>query len=87
METIIRNVRDLDQTDRSVLERVVGHSLRESQQIVIQVTNAANEPTSTADTEGNQLPSWCDVYEGLSDAEIDELDQAIVRDHSSRDLA
>jgi len=87
VETIIRNVRDLDQTDRSVLERVVGHSLRESQQIVIQVTNAANEPTPTAEAGGNQLPAWCDVYEGLSDAQIDQLDQAIVRDRSSRDLA
>jgi len=33
------------------------------------------------------LPAWCDVYEGLSDKEIDELDAAIVRTHSSRDVA
>jgi len=37
METVVRNVRDLDQIDRSALERVVGHQLGEGQQLVIQV--------------------------------------------------
>ncbi|HXT60836.1 MAG TPA: hypothetical protein VN699_19515 [Pirellulales bacterium] len=85
METIVRNVRDLDQTDRSALERVVGCQLGESQQIVIQVVSAAVEPRESPGP-GDQLPAWCDVYEGLSDAQIDDLDEAIVRDHSSRHL-
>ncbi|HEV7223522.1 MAG TPA: hypothetical protein VGN42_12525 [Pirellulales bacterium] len=85
METIVRNVRDLDQTDRSALERVVGRQLGESQQVVIQVMNGAVEPAGTPIAE-DQLPAWCDVYEGLSDARIDELDGAIIRDHSSRHL-
>jgi hypothetical protein len=83
METIVRNVRDLDQTDRSALERVVGRQLGESQQLVIQVVSAAVEPPAPP-MAGGQLPDWCDVYEGLSDAQIDDLDGAIVRDHSTR---
>ena len=86
METLVRNVRDLDQSDRSALERVVGHQLCESQRLVIQVLNTgAEEPAvPTADDE---LPAWTDVYEGLSGSEIDELDAAIARTHSSRDVA
>ncbi|HEV3345330.1 MAG TPA: hypothetical protein VG125_33440 [Pirellulales bacterium] len=86
METLVRNVRDLDQSDRSALERVVGHQLRESQRLVIQVINAGVEEPA-ARTADDELPAWSDVYEGLSDSEIDELDAAIVRTHSSRDVA
>jgi len=87
METLVRNVRDLDPSDRSALERLVGHQLRESQRLVIQVLGVAVEEPAVAQTAGDGLPAWCDVYEGLSDKEIDELDAAIVRTHSSRDVA
>lgn len=86
METAIRNVRDLDQTDRSALERVVGHQLRESQQLVIQVMDVAMESPALEAGSGGKLPEWCDVYEGLSDQEIDELDRSIVRSDSTRNL-
>ena len=43
METLVRNVRDLDQSDRSTLERLVGHQLRESQRLVIQVMSVTVE--------------------------------------------
>lgn len=85
MEPVIRNVRDLDPTDRSALERVVGRQLAESQQLVIQVLSGAVEPPAVPTAE-DQLPAWSDVYEGLSVAQIDELDEAIFRDHSSRHL-
>lgn len=85
METLVRNVRDLDQSDRSALERVVGHQLSQSQRLVIQVMNAGVEELA-AGTADDELPAWSNVYEGLSDSEIDELDAAIVRTHSSRDV-
>ena len=86
METLILNVRELDQFDRSVLERLVGHQLRESERLVIQVMKAGvEEPAAPPADDG--LPAWSDVYEGLSDSEIDDLDAAIVRTHSSRDVA
>ena len=78
METIVRNVGDLDRGDRTVLERVVGHSLGESQRLIIQVM-ALEKPASGQSPTGSlpDLPEWSDVYAGLSDAEIDELDAAI----------
>lgn len=87
METLVRNVRDLDQSDRFALERVVGHPLRESERLVIQVMDVGTEKQSASGPADDELPAWCDVYEGLSDSEIDDLDEGIVRTHSSRDVA
>jgi hypothetical protein len=39
METIIRHVRDLGTSERTVIEQLVGHALGENQQLVIQVFN------------------------------------------------
>lgn len=89
MEQIVRNVRDIDAGDRHALEHVVGQSLRENQQLVIQIVNvnAATAPT-TGGTNGTVgLPDWCNVYEGLSDDEIADLEKSIVRSHQSRTLA
>jgi hypothetical protein len=53
METVVRQVRDLDQIDRTAIERVVGHELLEGQKLVIQVMSdpavpaEALEPTAT----------------------------------------
>ena len=87
METVTRNVRDLPRNDRSALERVVGHKLRESEQLVIQVMSLAVEETAKTSLATGELPDWCDLYQGLSDPEIDELDQAITRSQSSRDFS
>jgi hypothetical protein len=78
MESVTRNVRDLDQSERSVMERVVGHQLRETQQIIVNVVNIDFAPESSAagDTISDIPDSW-KIYEGLSDAEIDTLDAAI----------
>lgn len=84
METVIRTVGDIPASDRSALERVVGHQLRESQQLVIQVVSLAVPPADA--TTGDSLPDWCDVYEGLSPERVDEIDAAVVRSPSSRDL-
>jgi hypothetical protein len=77
-ETVVRNVGDLDRTDRSALERVVGHALGESQRLVIQVMTL-ELPVSPPQPAGAlaELPEWADVYKGLNDAEIDDLDAAI----------
>jgi hypothetical protein len=78
METIVRTVGDLDQSVRSALEQVVGHALGERQRLVIQVM-ALESPAAPAPPAEPlaQLPEWTDVYQGLSDAEIDDLDAAI----------
>ena len=85
METVSRHVGDLDQNDRSALERVIGHSLSEMQQVIIQVTNDPPQPRTNGQTPAGQLPAWCNVYEGLTDDEIDDLDRSIIRLPGGRD--
>lgn len=85
MQTVMRNVRDLDGADRTAVEKLVGHALRESERVVIHVTDATDGPAERP-APNDELPAWCNVYEGLSDAEIDELDRSIRRTHSSRKM-
>jgi hypothetical protein len=87
MESVQRNVRDLSQDDRSALERVVGHALAESQQVIIQITGDLQALTQNgAISVAGQLPTWCNVYEGLTYEQIDELDRSIVRLPGGRDV-
>ncbi|OWK43974.1 hypothetical protein [Fimbriiglobus ruber] len=88
METVIRNVGDLDTKDRSALERVVGHHLQDGQKVVIQLVNpAVTSREIVPNVAGTQLPYWCRVYDGLTDEQIGDLDRSIVRSQSSRDIA
>ena len=84
METIVRNVSDLQKNERSAAEQLVGHSVRENQQLIIQLADIefGPAPSGAVASEG-KLPDWCNVYEGLTDAEIDEIEKSIVRDHAS----
>ena len=80
METIVRPVRDLDHIDRSALERIVGHELTESEQVVVTVVNFVNragQDDAVGKPASDDVPDWWKIYDGLSDQEIDELDQAI----------
>jgi hypothetical protein len=80
METIIRTVRDLDQTDRSALERIVGHELTEAEQVIVSVVTpdlARSVEEANGRAAPAEVPEWWKIYDGLTDQEIDELDQAI----------
>lgn len=80
MATFIHNVRDLNSNERSAVEQLVGHALRENQQLVIQVVSlevGTEEPVTG--TGEDRLPDWCNVYEGLTDDQIAELEKAISR--------
>lgn len=83
METIVHNIRDLSGVERSAMERLVGHALGENQQVVIHVVSpessqpAAETSESSPEAAATQLPDYCNVYDGLSDEEIEVLDQAI----------
>jgi hypothetical protein len=89
MESIRRRVKDIDTADRRALEHVIGKHLSGNQQVVIQVLSFdpanGDKPTSKSqDMQPPTLPEWCNVYEGLSDAEIDDIESSIVRSHGSR---
>lgn len=78
METIIRNVRDLGASDRSALERIIGHELRETQQLVVNVVNLNTEPEMPEPGHAEAaIPDWWRIYEGLDEEEVDNLDAAI----------
>ena len=78
MEKVIRNVADIDADDRRVLEHVIGKRLAENQQLIISVVSP-DVPGSDISCHANTgaVPEWWNIYEGLSDQEIDRLDQAI----------
>lgn len=85
METVVHNIRDLSGNERSAAEQLVGHPLRENQQLVIQVVSLDVDTTpSDAETGEGSLPEWCNVYAGLTDEEVAEIEKSIVRDHGSR---
>jgi hypothetical protein len=75
MEAVVRDVRDLNKTERSAIERLVGHALQEDQKLVIQVMNGTPVAATPA---GGPLPEWTRVYEGLSDQQIDELEKIVL---------
>jgi hypothetical protein len=86
MKNVIRNVGELDANDRLALEKVVGRKLYEDERLVIEVVSPTMHPSVKPAAPGAILPDWCDVYAGLTDEEVDELDRAIVRSPSSRNI-
>ncbi|HUE70018.1 MAG TPA: hypothetical protein VMP01_03945 [Pirellulaceae bacterium] len=80
METVTHNVSDLPGSDRTAAERLVGHPLSNDQRIVIQVESCGvAPPASDILTDTDQLPEWCNVYAGLSDDQIADLEKSISR--------
>ena len=89
MDSVKRSVKDIDTADRRALEHVIGQHLSENQQVVIQIVNVdvASRDMPASNPQGVEpptLPAWCNIYEGLSDAEIDDIDSSIVRSEGSR---
>lgn len=77
METTLEiNVANLDASHRQALEEVIGCQLSSNHRVIISVLEvgvlATSEPQPV-----QTLPDWTKVYEGLSDAEIDEVDQFV----------
>jgi hypothetical protein len=87
MHKVTRYVQELGGDERRVYEAVLGETLRDDQQVVIQVvskaesTPAAGGDHNTTDT----LPDWCGVYDGLSGEDIAEVEKvALQRSDLSR---
>lgn len=98
MESISRNVGDLTTAELQVYETVLGHQLHAGQQIIVQLidvdaSDAKAQPTASSQENGApqngdaKLPDWCDVYCGLSDKEIEEVEESILaRSPASRNI-
>jgi hypothetical protein len=79
MESIVRDVRDIEAGDRHALEHLVGRQLRDNQRLIIQLAEIENpaESASSAAEPGQVFEDWTHFYDGLSDHEVDEIDKII----------
>jgi hypothetical protein len=87
MSTFIRQVREIEPFERQTLEHMLGQPLIEGQQIIINLIDgnvATPDNLTPAQLAASKLPDWCDVYRGLSDNEIADIESSIVRSSSSR---
>jgi hypothetical protein len=83
METIIRYVREIEADERRVLEHVIGRRLEENQKVIIQVATAegqlVEEPEQQPLTRPGKLPEWCNVYQGLTEEQIADVEEVILQ--------
>jgi hypothetical protein len=85
METIRRQVGELQANERSAAELLLGHRLRGNEQLILQVLQLdVTEPPKEDSRPAQTLPDWCNVYEGLTDEEIENIHRSITRCNLSR---
>jgi hypothetical protein len=78
MEKVIQSVAELSPVDRGAIEHILGTPLTGNEQLTICVEGAqAKSAEPFQELSGDEVPEAWKVYEGLSDTEIDKLDQAI----------
>ena len=77
MDSVTRDVADIDARDREALEHVIGHSLADDQRVIISVAPTVAPRADSPAAPSSEIPAWWNIYEGLSDEEIDRLDQSI----------
>ncbi len=79
METIMRHVGEMKANERSAAELLLGHRLRDSERIIIQIMNLETAEETNDSPPTQSLPDWCNIYNGLTEEEIDNIDKSIVR--------
>ena len=75
MESIIRDVSALDDAHRHALEDVLGRHLRANQRLVINVLELDPLPAVTREQPTQSLSDWTQLYNGLSDRQIEQIDE------------
>jgi hypothetical protein len=79
------DVSTLDASHRRALEEVIGRRLEGNQWLIISVLEETTAETITAPPQ--TLEEWTNVYEGLSDEEIDAVDKIVnTRANLTREL-
>jgi len=77
MEAVTHRVGEITTADREALEHLVGRALRADQEVVIRVVENAAPHKAQSSTMADDVPDWWKIYDGLSEEEIERLDQAI----------
>ena len=87
METDLKiDVATLDAPHRRALEEVIGRELAVSQRLIMSVIDVA-EPAGSALRPAQTLDDWTNVYDELSDEEIEAVDKvAKTRANLTRNL-
>ncbi len=76
MVTISREVRKMQTQEHSAAKLLVGHRLNEHERVIVHLLDLrASEDVQPVPV----LPDWCKVYEGLTEAEIEDIEQSITR--------
>jgi len=88
METTLNiDVATLDATHRQALEEVIGRELGANQRLIISVIDVA-VPQNGTPRPAQTLEEWTNVYEGLSEDEIEAVDKiAKTRANLTRNLS
>jgi hypothetical protein len=69
------DIGNLDASHRRALEELIGRELAANQRLTISITDVAAVPPMAKPPQS--LKDWTEVYDGLSDEEVDEIDQII----------
>lgn len=88
METDLKiDVAALDEPHRRALEEVIGRQLVANQRLIISITELDVSRSGDATRLPQTLADWTGVYNGLSEKEIEEIDEvAKSRANLTRDL-
>lgn len=87
METITREVGELRDNERSAAELLLGHRLRGNERLILQVLDSdVVQPAGQDSRPAQALPDWCNVYEGLTDEEVERIDLSITRGKLTRSV-
>lgn len=76
---IVRLVRDLSPQERTLIQRMLGVRLADSQRLMIQVLLPDDLPIAEPQVELRNIVPKCRIYDGLDRIEVRELDQVIRR--------
>src|SRR5262245_33625684 len=78
MESVTRNVADIEGADRRALEHLIGKHLTEHQQVIISIVNLdlPGSDAPVAERPVQTLEDW-DIYKGLSEEEIEAIDRVV----------
>ena len=69
------DIGSLDASHRRALEELVGRELEANQRLTISITDI--DPVPPMAKPAQSLKDWTEIYDGLSDEEVDEIDQII----------
>jgi hypothetical protein len=72
MDELLHNVSDLPSTQRSVIESIIGHALRDDQQLFIAAIDAAVEPAAAV-----RQKAWDELQEIITEAHENVLGSGV----------